>query len=316
MLPLKWFFIATLILTTHASIAEKMKNQTPIRVIINDWTSQIILARVTGAIFEEMGYQVEYPFSTTNQQWGSLSNGIDHVQIEVWQGTMSEMFNRMVKSGRIVDAGDHTAKTREEWWYPLYVEKLCPGLPDWRALKKCSAIFSQNKNSTIGRYVAGPWEKPEAAKIRALGLNFEVDAVEKSDDLWYELKKAVEAQQPIVLFNWTPNWVEAIYPGKFIEFPEYSDECEINPKWGINPNFHHDCGNPKNGWLKKAAWYGMEEQWQCAFSTLKNINFNNKTISMVSAWVDHKKMSYQDAAKKWLYENKNQWQAWIPKQCK
>ena len=228
---------------------------------------------------------------------------------------MATMFDRVIESGKVLDAGSHKATTREEWWYPTYVEQLCPGLPDWRALKKCSALFA-NDGSNTGRYVAGPWEKPEAARIRALDLNFKIDTVKQADDLWLELKSAVKQNKAIVLFNWSPNWVEAVYEGKFVEFPEYHIDCEIDPKWGINPDFHYDCGNPKNGYLKKAVWSGLKDKWPCAFEIIKNINFDNQNISTVAATVDFKKLSYDDAAKLWVKENHSIWHQWIPDICK
>lgn len=292
------------------------ENDAPIRVLVNDWTSQRILAQILGQMYETIGYQVKYSVTSINEQWGSLSYGIDHVQVEVWEGTMSQMFSRVVKSGRVLDAGSHSAKTREDWWYPLYVETHCPGLPDWQALKNCAAVFADEPGGSVGRYIAGPWEKPEAARIRALGLNFKIDALANAEDLWAELKKAQKSGRPIVMFNWTPNWVEAVYPGRFVEFPEYHEECETNPEWGLNPQYHHDCGNPKNGWLKKAAWAGVKKQWPCAWQTLKNFNFDNKTIADVASWVDYERMDHQTAAKRWLNENQPLWQSWIPPSCK
>jgi len=248
------------------------ESETPIQILLNDWTSQLVLANVTGLIFETMGYQVGYVTKSSNAQWGSLRLGLSHVQVEVWEGTMAKMFNRMLDAKAIVDVGTHDAKTREEWWYPDYVEEQCPGLPDWKALKQCADLFITPESSPKGRYLGGPWEKPDAALIRALGMNFKAIRVSNGDDLWVELERASEKQEPIVLFNWTPNWVEAKYSGKFIEFPPYEPECETNPSWGLNSEFLHDCGNPKDGWLKKAAWEGMERTWPCAFKTLTAIN--------------------------------------------
>ena len=113
----------------------------PIKILLNNWTSQLVLSHVTGRIFEEMGYEVIYQQSSVNEQWGALSHGAVHMQIEVWQGTMADDFQRLVESQSILDMGAHQATTREEWWYPDYVEEQCPGLPDWRALKKCAALF-------------------------------------------------------------------------------------------------------------------------------------------------------------------------------
>ena len=108
------FFIALQVWPVQDK-ADNLTINEPINIIINDWTSQIVLAHITGEIFERTGHTINYSFSTTDQQWGALSQGLLHIQVEVWQGTMEKMFNRMVSLGRIVDAGNHSAITREEW---------------------------------------------------------------------------------------------------------------------------------------------------------------------------------------------------------
>ncbi len=285
-----------------------------INIITNNWSSQVVLSHVAGELFRQQGYQVTFIDSPVSEQWGALNYGIAHVQVEVWQGTMGTDFDRLVAQNRIINMGDHTATTREEWWYPEYVEKLCPGLPDWKALKACSALFSPDGKGR-GIYVAGPWEKPDAARIRALDLNFKVQRVTNGDDLWVALKKANETKQPIVLFNWSPNWVESRFAGKFIEFPTYHPDCESDPKWGINPIFLHDCGNPKDGWLKKAAWTGFQKKWPCAYFTLKKMDFNNLQIATATAYVDVDGLTPQAAAKRWMLENSNTWRTWLDKRC-
>lgn len=285
-----------------------------IRMVVNNWTSQIVLTHVVAKLLEQQGTKVQLVESSVSEQWGALSHGVAHLQMEVWEGTMSAKFNRLVKAGRLSDLGSHQATTREEWWYPLYVEEFCPGLPDWKALKKCSAIFSKD-GSNKGLYIAGPWEKPDEARIRALDLNFKVKVVSKGGDLWVELKKAHHKRTPIVLFNWTPNWVESRFEGKFIEFPDYAEACEKDPKWGVNPDFIHDCGNPKGGWLKKAAWSGFKQTWPCESVFIENISLSNQQISMLSAMVDVDGLSHEQAAAAWIDNNKKTWRMWLPKSC-
>ncbi len=308
MLPL---FCALIILSTSISALGKVpETSSVIRIIVNNWTSQIVLSKVLGTVYEQHGYQVEFVELATKNQWSHLHRGLVHIQAEVWEGTMAADFERVLKFGQIVDAGNHSAKTREEWWYPVYVEQVCPGLPDWRALRNCSHLFAEDGSDGRGRYVAGPWEKPERARIKALDLNFNVDAVEKSDDLWAELKKARNEKKPIVLFNWSPNWVEDRYHGKFVEFPEYDALCETDPSWGINTERTYDCGNPKNGWLKKVAWVGLEPTWPCAAAILREMDFTNAMISELAALVDADGLSHDQAAEKWIHHNKNIWAKW------
>ncbi|QGP59303.1 ABC transporter substrate-binding protein [Piscirickettsia salmonis] len=291
------------------------KNTKITRILVNDWTSQIVLSKIVAHILTSMNYQVTFVQSTSNRQWYKLKSNLADIQVEIWQGTMADKYNQLIKSGDIVDAGNHAAKTREDWWYPEYVEKQCPGLPDWKALRKCYKIFATPKTAPKGMYLGGPWEKPDRARIRALSMNFKVIQVKNSDALWIELEKAVKQKRPIVLFNWTPNWIESKYKGKFIEFPHYSAECENNPKWGLNSKFPWDCGNPKDGWLKKIARSQFQKEQPCAFELLKNINFTNTMIANIAAAVDADKMSYDEAAQDWLNQNKALWHSWIPSSC-
>lgn len=292
------------------------ESRDPIKIVLNNWTSQILLSKITGRILGKMGYQVEYHVQDTYEQWGALQRGLLHVQVEVWEGTNAKLFHRMIAAGGVVEAGKHDAVTREDWWYPSYVEEMCPGLPDWKALKKCYAIFATQETSPFGRYLTGPWEKPDRARIRALDMKFKVVELKDGNTLNNQLFEAVENRRPIVMFNWTPHWVEAQFDGKFIEFPEYQPECETDPQWGINPEFHHDCGNPRSGWLKKAAWSGMPGKWPCAFNTLKQITFNNIAIARLTLMVDVEKKELNDVAEHWMASNEKLWQSWIPWYCR
>ncbi len=287
----------------------------PIRIVLNNWTSQMLLSRITGRIFEKMGYKVEYPVYGADEQWGALNRGIAHVQMEVWEGTNPILFQRMIRAGGVVDAGTHDAWTREDWWYPAYVEEICPGLPDWRALNACYKLFAGEETESLGRYLAGPWEQGDRARIRALGLKFKVVELADGDALKKRLMEAVKEKKPIVLFNWTPSWVEARFEGRFVEFPDYEPECETDPAWGVNRELHHDCGNPKSGWLKKAAWSGMAEKWPCAFETLLNINFDNAMISKLALMVDVDARGLEEAADLWMENNGTLWRSWIPEPC-
>jgi glycine betaine/proline transport system substrate-binding protein len=291
------------------------KSWEPIKVIINDWTSQIVLANIASNLFEKVGYRVEPLQVASEGQWYMLKNERGQVQVEVWEGTMADKYEQLHSRKLLVDAGNHDAKTREEWWYPDYVEDLCPGLPDWKALRDCAGIFTTDKTAKFGRYLGGPWEKPDAARIRALDMDFKVVQAKSGDELWVELAKAFKVKQPIVLFNWTPNWVEAKYKGKFIEFPDYALECETEPSWGTNKKFLWDCGNPKAGWLKKVVSAKFPTKYPCAFKIMQNFNFTNAMISEVAALVDVEKMSYENAASKWLVDNELLWKVWLPEQC-
>jgi glycine betaine/proline transport system substrate-binding protein len=192
------FTIICILLQVCVYASEKSSS---VVIVKSNWTSQIVLSEILKNIYTSIGIKSELNKLSVEKQWGAIARGNIDIQVEVWQGTMEKEFNRLIKSKKFILAGSHKATTREDWWYPKYVEKLCPGLPDWRALKNCSAIFKTNTSNGKGRYLGGPWEKPHKVRIRVLNLNFIIERVSKGDDLWIELEQAYKKQKPIILFN-------------------------------------------------------------------------------------------------------------------
>lgn len=310
--------MATSASVLHAEVAE---SDAPIRIVVNNWGSQLVLSHVTGTLFSEMGYTVEYVPSNTQVQFPAISAGDAHVQVEVWEGTMRPAFEAEVASGKMIDAGTHNATTREEWWYPAYVEDLCPGLPDWTALQGCAEVFALPETAPNGRFLGGAaeWEKHDEERIEALDLPFTVIYAGSTSALIAELQTAFDQKVPILMFNYKPNWVLQKFEGKFVEFPEWAPECTTDPAWGVNPDMGYDCGNASAGWLKKAAWSGMAEQFPCALEMLRAVNFSDEMIGDGFYLMDVDGLTAEEGAEKWMEKYATDVQAWrdaLPAQCK
>jgi len=306
--------LAVALIATGASTqAVAQDSDDPIIIPVHNWNSQIVMSNVVGQIFEEMGNAVEYVSTDSQAVYEAVRNGDVTLEMEVWEGAFGASFDAAMQKGGIVDAGDHDAVTREDWWYPDYVTELCPGLPDWEALNGCSAMFATPETGDSGRFLGGPvdWLKHDQERVDALGMDFTVVNAGSASALWAELAAAKKRNEPIVLFNWTPNFIEAVYPGAFIEFPEYQTGCNEDPALGPNPDATYDCANPPNGYLKKAAWEGMEEKWPNAFQTLTQISFTNPQIAEMAKLVDVDELEPEEAATEWLDANEDVWQAWI-----
>jgi glycine betaine/proline transport system substrate-binding protein len=294
------------------SFAAAPESTDPIKVITNNWTSQLVLSNVVGQLLQQMGYNVEYTPSDTQLQYTALANGDMDFQIEVWEGSQAESFNKSLAGGA-VDLGSHDAVTREDWWYPKYMNEMCPGLPDWKALDACAAKLATAETGTKGRFVGPPadWGKHYSERIQALKMNYQEVPVGQAATLWAELQAAYDRKEPIVLFNWTPNFIEAKFDGQFVEFPTFEAACWSDPKWGMNPDAIYDCGAPAKGYLKKAGSARLEKTWPAAAAFLKKVNFTNPQIAAAAAMVDVDGMTPEDAAKKWVAENEATWKSWI-----
>jgi glycine betaine/proline transport system substrate-binding protein len=310
---LKAWTIAAAAAALASTAAFAADSSDPIVIPIHNWSSQIVMSNVVGQIFESIGDNVEYVTTDSQAVYESIRSGDVTLELEVWEGAFGKSFRAALEKGGIVDVGDHDAVTREDWWYPMWTKDACPGLPDWKALNACASVFATPETGDKGRFLGGPvdWLKHDQERVDALGMNFVVVNAGSAAALWAEVASAEKDRRPVVIFNWTPNFVEAVWPGEFVEFPEWVEGCDTDPSVGPNPNATYDCGNPADGYLKKAAWEGMEKKWPHAYAVLKRISFTNPQIAEMAKLVDVDEMEPEDAAAAWLEANEDVWKSWI-----
>ena len=243
----------------------------------------------------------------------SIRLGDASLELEVWEGAFGASFDAAVAKGGIHAAGAHNAITREDWWYPAWTKEACPGLPDWKALNGCAALFKTPETGEKGSFLGGPvdWLKHDQEKVDALAMNFAVVNAGSAAAIWAEIGAAEKTKTPIVVFNWTLNFAEAVWPGEFVNFPEWVSGCNEDPSVGPMPDKTYDCGNPANGYLKIAAWDGMKEKWPAAYATLTKVSLTNPQIAEMAKLVDIDGMEPEDAAKAWMDANPDVWKAWL-----
>jgi len=292
-----------------SGIARAADSKQPIVIPIHNWSSQIVMAYVLGGMFEGMGNNVEYVPADSQAVYESIRVGDVTISHEVWQSTFGKSFLNAIEKGGVIDAGTHSATTLEEMGVPTWVidENLCPGLPNWEALKDCHEVFTTPDSEGKGRWLEGPqsWHgdlMPE--RVEALGLadNWTVKFAGGADALWAELAAAKKEGRGTIIFNWTPNFTDA--DGfTFIEFPPYKEGCRIAD------GGDGTCGSPK-GWLKKAANERFPKTHPAAYGAFSKVDFSTKQIGEMAALVDIDKMDHKDAAAKWLAENEDVWSAW------
>ncbi|MHA7851475.1 ABC transporter substrate-binding protein [Roseovarius sp.] len=304
---------AAVLAVSSATASFAADSSDPIIIPTHNWSSQIVMSHVVGQIFESMGNSVEYVSTDSQAVYESVRLGDVTLEMEVWEGAFGPSFEAALAKGGLHDVGDHDAVTREDWWYPAWTKEACPGLPDWEALNACAELFATPETGDKGRFLGGPvdWLKNDQERVDALGMNFVVVNAGSASALWAEVAAAERDKRPVVIFNWTPNFVEALYPGEFVEFPAYSEGCKSDPAVGPNPTALYDCGNPANGYMKKAAWDGMKDKWPNAYAVLERISFTNPQIAEMAKLVDIDEFEPEDAATEWLEQNEAIWKPWV-----
>ena len=287
------------------------ESKDPIIITIQDWTGEYISAHLIGGVLERMGYNIKYQQADYIAQFAGLESGDLDIAPEMWETTGKQAMAASLKTGKTVDLGVTGMQAKEEWWYPLYMKKRCPGLPDWRALNKCAKEFATPETYPKGRYLGGPvtWGGFDDERVKALGLNFEVVHAGTDAALFAELKSAYERKAPFLGWIYTPHWAPIKYKGEWVKFPEYTDACYNDPKWGINPNAKYDCGKPY-GWIKKVGWKGGEKKWPCAYAAVRKFRIDNQTMGKMIGDVDLDGKSVKDVVANWFKVNEKTWKPW------
>ena len=297
--------LAAGILALPAAVSAEDSSK-PIVIPTHNWSSQVVMAYVIGGIFESMGNNVEYVPADSQAVYEAIRSGDVTISHEVWQSSFGKSFYNAMAKGGVIDAGTHAVMTLEEMGVPTWVieKDLCPGLPNWEALKNCKDVFATADSGGKGRWLEGPqsWHgdlMPVRVDALGLGDDYVVKFAGGADALWADLAAAKKEGRGTIIFNWSPNFTDA-EGFTFIEFPEYTDGCR-KADGGDG-----SCGSPK-GWLKKAANYKFPKTHPAAYTAFSRMSFTTTQIGQMAALVDIDKLSHEDAAKSWLADNEGVW---------
>ncbi|EEW26054.1 ABC transporter substrate-binding protein [Rhodobacter ferrooxidans] len=300
-----------LALAPTLALAE-VESTDPIKLTLHDWTGQLITTNIMAAVLEEAGYNVELVQADYLAQFAGLKTGDLDVAMEIWATTGQEAMDKAIAEGGVVSFGETGMLAKEEWWYPLYMKEKCPGLPDWKALNDCAALFATPDTAPKGRYLGGPvtWGGFDEERIAALGLNFEVIHAGTDAAMFAELEAAYQRQDPILLWVYAPHWSQQKYQGEWVEFPTYEAACYTDPAWGSNPAATHDCGKPF-GPIWKVGWAGLADKWPGAAKAVQAFTIDNTAMSAMIAKVDLDGVALEDVVDEWMTANEATWKPWI-----
>ena len=264
---------------------------------------------MVGSFFEDLGYNVVYREVDAADFSDQIARARLSAGIEVWSGSYQRQYDRALRRG-MVDAGSHVAVQMEGWWYPKWAEERCPRLPDYRALNACKEVFSEGSPTGRPQIVAGPrdWRKFDAERAEALGIEFDVVTVSQARELWNAIDAAVRRRTPILIYNWTPNFSEALWPGRYVQLPPWSRLCETDPNVGRAAAY--DCAHVPMLPIKKAASYDMEAKWPEAFKLLTELCFSSPQLSQMAKLRDIDGYNEAQAAQIWISENEAIWKDW------
>ncbi len=294
--------------------ADVPETDEPIKLVIMGYSGDNIIMYIYGGLLEKLGYNVEFVPADYLGQFAGIEAGDLHIGSPGWDTTAKAALAAAWETGDVLNMGDMGIAVNEDWWYPLYVKDVCPGLPDWRALQEpaCVEALSNAETSPKARFLSGPieWGGHDAERVEALGLDFEVIHAGSDGALTAEFVGAIQREEPIIGWTWEPFWLPALYEGEFVEWPEYDDACYEDASWGENADMAFDCGRP-NGFMWKTAWAGGEEIWPKAYDVWRQFQLDGKTMGELVYKSDVDGVPTEEVAAGWIADNEATWKPWL-----
>lgn len=303
---------AMMIGATGASAADLGATDQTIKLAINEWTGQHVTTHIAGQILEHMGYSVEYVTAGNYPQHAALADGTIHATLEVWLNNAGDIYPEMRDAGSLVDIGPLGLETREGWVYPVHMEEVCPGLPNWEALADCADELAEAETFPNGRILSYPadWGNRSEQMINGLGLPYTAVPAGSEGALVAELKSAATAGKPLVMMFWAPHWVLAEVDVNWVELPAYDPACETDASWGPNPNEVMDCGvSPPD--TMKVAWSGFQDTWPAAYAMLEQLTMSAEDQQRMMLAIDQNGEALEEVVSAWVAENEATWMPWV-----
>ncbi|MCP9483397.1 ABC transporter substrate-binding protein [Shimia sp. CNT1-13L.2] len=279
----------------------------PIKIAINEWTGQHISAHFAGALFKELGHDVEFITAGAVPQIAALAEGSLHFQPELWTNNVGDIYPKAIESGDIKVVGGLGLEPQEGWIYPPYMEEMCPGLPAYEALYDCAQAFAAADTFPNGRLITYPadWGTRSADLVELIDLPFKPVPGGSEGAMLAELKSAVTAKQPILMMMWQPHWVFAETEVNWVQWDTPHGDCdEANQKRG------EACGFQQAS-VEKIVSKGFAETYPDAMKLVEQMSLSNEVQNALILEVDQKGREVEEVVAEWMSANADVWQPWI-----
>lgn len=293
---------ATSLLGT-AAIAQTPESTDPILVAQHDWAGSEFSTRLLVRLLQEAGYNAEAVAIDSYSIFTAMENGDVAMEVEAWITSHPEVPN-LISDGRIANSGVLGLQSTDRWWYPEYVKAQCPGLPDYKALNDCVALFASAETGGKGRLLAYPedWEGNDAERVANLGLDFEVVHAGSEAALLAEVKSAVQREAPILVWLYEPHWAPVVYKGEYVNLPPYTPDCYESGSFA--------CEKP-DGPILKLSWPGTKAKWPHADKVFKNFVLSKDEYVQAIIEISLDGKSVDEVIEAWLAANKDRWSVWL-----
>ncbi len=285
----------------------------PIRLAVNAWVGAEANAAVAAAVMgQAMGCEVELVEIDEFPQFNAMATGDLDATLEVWPSVHAKDKKQYIDNpnGGVIDGGELGVLGNIGWFMPSYVLDERPEFASYEGLIGNESFFATPETGDKGQFLGsdpnfGFYDEEIAQN---LGLTFEFVYSGSETGSLAALDKAVAAQEPLLMYFWSPHWAQAQYDLVELELPAYSDACGAALENADADGYACDYADDV---LYKAFSGQLEEKDAAAFEFLSNFSWTDEDQNGVAVAINDG-TDPLDAAQVWVDANSSTWQGWLP----
>lgn len=285
-----------------------------ITLAVNPWVGAEANAAVAQAVMQnEMGCTVELQEINESGQFPAMADGDVDATLEVWpSGHLKDRKDYIEKAGTVVDGGELGIVGNIGWFMPSYLVEENPELATWEGFKDDADAFATAETGDKGRFLGADttYSIFDEAIIASLGLDLEVVYSGSEAASLAALDKAYNAQEPILMYWWTPQWANAKYDLVEVELPPYNDECAAIAAEDPDAAVGYNCDYAEDV-LYKAFSAEFADKDPAAFEFLSNFEWTEQDQNEVALAIEEG-TDPAEAAQTWIDANSDVVQGWLP----
>ncbi len=274
-------------------------------IAINPWVGYEADAAVVAYVAEnDLGCDVTKKDLKEEVAWQGFGTGEVDVVLENWGH--DDLKKKYIEDQKTAVRVGSTGNTGTIGWYvPPWLAEEYPDITDYKNLNKYADLFRTSESGNQGQLLDGDpsFVTNDAALVKNLNLNFKVVYAGSEAALIQSFRQAEKERKPMLGYFYEPQWFLVEVKLVKVNLPPYTPGCDADPEKVA-------CDYPPYDLDKIASKKFMDDGGPAA-DLVTAFNWTNDDQNLVAKYIAVDKMSPEDAAEKWVNDNRDKVDAWL-----
>jgi len=275
-----------------------------LKIIVNNWVGYTADAYVLGNVAkEELGCNVSYvELKEGGPSYQALASGDGDVILEEWSHAAELKAAESKGTAKEIDPLGNVGIIG--WYVPGWLAKEYPDILDYKNLNKYADKFKTSESGGKGQFLgADPnFTQYDEAIVKNLDLNYKVVFSGGETASVAAFEKAEKNKEWLIGYFYEPQYIHAEIDLERVSLPPYKEGCDAD-KAKVACDYAETT-------IKKVASTKFMDSDSSAPDLVNNMKWTNEDQNLVAKYITADKMSPDEAAQKWIADNKDKVNTW------